>query len=27
LFPERRFQVWMIGGRGIHVFSSDRVTA
>jgi DNA ligase-associated metallophosphoesterase len=27
LFPERRFRVWMIGGRAIHVFPSDRVSA
>jgi metallophosphoesterase superfamily enzyme len=26
LFPERRFRVWMIGGRAIHVFPSDRIS-
>jgi uncharacterized protein len=25
LFPERRFRVWMIGGRAIHVFPSDLI--
>jgi uncharacterized protein len=26
LFPERRFQVWIIGGRAIHLFPADRVS-
>ena len=26
LFPERRFQVWMIGGRAIHLFPANRVS-
>jgi uncharacterized protein len=25
LFPERRFRVWMIGGRAIHVFPADLI--